>query len=152
MIKSIEQFFKQLSAHTPGEQEPLANSHLAAAALLVEVAAIDQHFAPDEWRQLRQSLCTQCGLSETEAAELIDEARQASANSTSLYDFTREINQHFQYEDKLQLMENLWRVAYADGNLDKYEEHIIRRIADLIYVSHGDFIRMKIVVRDGQSP
>ena len=73
-----------------------------------------------------------------------DEARQA----TSLYEFTRLINDHYDYAQKCALIENMWRVAFSDERLDKYEEHLIRRIAELIYVSHSDFIRTKLKVRD----
>ena len=151
MIKRIEQFFRQLSASNASEDCSPQQIHLATAALLVEVATIHQNFLESERQQLQTSLCDQCQLSAEEAAELIAEARQASAESASLHEFTRQINQCFEYEDKLQLVRNLWEVAWADGNLDKYEEHIIRRITDLIHVSHRDFIQMKIQVRDGSS-
>lgn len=148
MIKRIEQFFQRLYDHTPDEDNKRKNIHLATAALLIEVATIDRQFLDSEWQQLQKSLCSQCQLSAQEAEQLITEARQASADSASLHDFTRKINQCFEYQEKLQLVKNLWKVAWADGNLDKYEEHIIRRIADLIHVRHRDFIQMKIAVRD----
>ena len=55
--------------------------------------------------------------------------------------------QEFNYEDKLDLIRNLWKVAYADGNLDKYEEHLLRKISDLIHVSHSDYINIKLEMR-----
>ena len=64
-----------------------------------------------------------------------------------MYEFTRLINDHYSYEQKTGLVENLWRLAFADENLDKYEEGLIRRVADLIHVSHGDFIKTKLKIR-----
>jgi uncharacterized tellurite resistance protein B-like protein len=148
MIKRIEQFFLGLSTKDQTDKISQNEIHLATAALLVEVATIDQSFDADEWQQLHLLLMSQCDLTAEEANELIKEAQQASANSVSLFDFTQLINMRFEYPEKLRLVENFWEIAYADGSLDKYEEHIIRRITDLIHVSHKDFILLKNKVRD----
>ena len=60
--------------------------------------------------------------------------------------FTQLVNEHYNYEDKEKLIENLWSVAYADGRLDRYEEQFIRKVAGLIHVAHGDFIKAKVSV------
>ena len=78
---------------------------------------------------------------------IIDDAENTVAESTSLYEYTRTVNDQFGYENKLNLLENLWKVAYADNNLDKYEEHLIRKISDLIHIDHGDYINIKLRVR-----
>ena len=75
-------------------------------------------------------------------------AKQTVKESTSLYNYTREVNDSFTYDKKLVLIDNLWTIAYADGNLDKFEEHLIRKISDLLYVSHSDFIDIKIKNRE----
>ena len=147
MLKALTSLLDKLQ----DQQEPQALSEqeiqLASAALLVEVAVIDQHFDEREHQQLQLLLASQCQLSAEDAATLIDDAVKASADSASLYDFTQMINRGCDYSQKLTLMKNLWTIAYADGELDKYEEHIIRRIADLIHVSHRDFIMAKIETR-----
>ena len=74
------------------------------------------------------------------AGERVDEA-------TSLYEFTRVINDHYGPEEKLTLIASMWQVAYADGDLDKYEEHLIRQVAELTYVPHQDYIRCKLEAR-----
>ena len=79
---------------------------------------------------------------------LISDAETATRAASSLFEFTHIINKHCDYQQKLSLVNNLWRIAYTDGKLDKYEEHIIRKIADLIHVSHVDFILEKIAVRE----
>ncbi len=148
MIKLFEKIFENVS--NTDNQVELSNKelNLATAALLVEVAVIDQDFDQREQQQLQKLLMAECGLTDVEATSLIQEAKDASANSSSLYDFTQLINRHCDYQQKISLVSGLWKVAYADGELDKYEEHIIRRITDLIHVSHRDFIQVKIQVRD----
>ncbi|MEO0443976.1 MAG: TerB family tellurite resistance protein [Pseudomonadota bacterium] len=149
MFKLLEGLIASLAADG-NAAEPMAENqlHLATAALLVEVASIDRQFDPQEWASLHRLLKQECQLNDDDAKSLIEEAQQASGKATSLYEFTQHINQLCDYDQKLSLVKGLWKIAYADGNLDKYEEHIIRRIADLIHVSHRDFIQEKIKVRD----
>ena len=86
-------------------------------------------------------------LSEQDLETLLRKADAAVDNATSLYEFTRLINEHYCYDDKRALVQCMWQVAYADASLDKYEEHLIRRVAELIYLSHEDFIRTKHAAR-----
>lgn len=150
MLKILQQLFDQLSE--TDNKQPLSERdlNLAVAALLVEVATIDQVLDDREWQQLQTLLVEQCALTAEDAKTLAEEGKQASNNSTSLYDFTQLVNAHCEYDQKLALVSGLWKIAYADDFLDKYEEHIIRRIADLIHVSHKDFITTKIQVRDSK--
>ena len=148
MIKKLEAFFLSLSEEATAPEFSDEALHLASAALLVEVATIDQDFSELEKKQLQDLLVKECHLSPEESLELIDEAETASADSASLYEFTQKINQHFSEAKKIRLIENLWKIAYADDYLDKHEEHIIRRIADLIHVRHQHFIQAKIKIRD----
>lgn len=150
MIKLLKNLLENLSSDKENNQITEEQLHLATAALLVEVAAIDQHFDEQEWSTLHNLLKQECHISDKDAEQLIDDAQQASENSTSLYDFTQFINQICDYKQKITLVNGLWKVAYADNNLDKYEEHIVRRIADLIHVSHKDFIQEKINVRNSK--
>ena len=82
-------------------------------------------------------------LSADETRDLLARAEERADDATSLYEFTRFINDRLDHGQKAHIVELLWRVAYADGDLDKYEEHLVRRIADLIHVPHSVFIRMK---------
>ena len=83
-----------------------------------------------------------------EVDELIAFAKENVKDSTSLYEFTRDINDSFSAEQRIQLIESMWKIAYADGNIDKYEEHIIRKVSNLIYVAHSDFIKAKISAKE----
>jgi uncharacterized tellurite resistance protein B-like protein len=87
-------------------------------------------------------------LSGEQVDELIRLSRDEVAEATSLYQFTREINTHFNADQKMNLLTAMWRVAFADGYLDKHEESIIRRVADLLHILHSDYIRCKLAARD----
>ena len=120
---------------------------LACAAMMVEVATIDSHFDASESKSLVASLKQQFQLSGADAEELVTYAENARHEATSLHEFTREINLHCDPAAKFELIKGMWSVAYADGHLDKYEEHIIRRAADLLHIGHSDFIRAKLEVK-----
>ena len=97
-------------------------------------------------------LGTKLSIDEKALGELSELAQKKSDESTSLYEFTREINDKYQYEEKVQLIEDLWRIAYSDERIDKYEDYVIRKVADLVYVTHSDFIKSKLKVKNSISP
>jgi len=146
MLDKIRQLFAK-KADTP-EQEQLATEHLAAAALLIEVMIIDGNLDDQELQSISQTLCEILDLSEAQVEALILLSREEVAEATSLYQFTREINNNFDLEGKMKLLTSMWRVAYADGHLDKHEEGIIRRVADLLHIRHNEYIRCKLEARD----
>lgn len=131
------------------EEEPLTAEqlHLASAALLVEVAVADGTVDRQELDALTTILKQRYQLDDESLQELIGMARNQQRQATSLYQFTSLVNQHCNADEKYQLVVALWEIAFIDGNLDKYEEHIIRRIADLIHVSHSNFIRAKLTAQ-----
>lgn len=108
---------------------------LALAALLVEAALMDGAFEDSEREIIAQLLRSAFSLDETECAALIAKAEAAQSNSTQLYGFTRPLMDGLPPEDRVKVIEYLWAVAYADGKLDPYEDHLIRRIAGLMHVS-----------------
>ena len=122
--------------------------HLAAAALLIETARADFTQDASEEAALKKLLCSSLQLEQDQVQELLTQAAEQVDRSTSLYEFTRVINDHYSAEQKLQLISAMWAVAYADGNLDKYEEHLIRQVAELTYVPHQDYIRSKLEASD----
>ena len=99
-------------------------------------------------KTLKATLINDFKLEETEIDELIEISKKNVDDSTSLYDFTRDINDNFESEERIKLIESMWKIAYADGNIDKFEEHIIRKVSNLIYVSHSDFIKAKISAKE----
>lgn len=133
-----------------GGDSPVLTDHqkqLAVAALLVEIAMADHQFSEVEANKLQQLLTQKFSLTPNEIAELIDLAKSESNHATSLHQFTQIVNTQCSQDDKFRLIKAMWEIAYADGDLDKYEDYMIRKVADLIYVPHSEFIRAKSIVK-----
>ncbi len=145
MLSSISAFFERcLKSDSAGStQNSTDRLHLACAALLVELGTADSSLAPEEKSTLMNILQNRFGLNESELDELWSLALAEKHEATDLYQFTSLINEHYGYEDKCTLLRHLWEVAYADGRIDRFEEHLIRRIGNLLHLTHGDFIRAK---------
>ena len=120
---------------------------LAAIALLVEVAMADGSMAPAERETLKKAIEKSHGLVGDELEILLENAKREQRDTTSSYAFTRVINDEFSPAAKFELVHNMWAIAYADGDLDKYEEHAIRKLSELIHVPHSEFIRAKLLAR-----
>ncbi|MGW8309843.1 MAG: tellurite resistance TerB family protein [Thiogranum sp.] len=148
MLNAVQKFFRSRIESDAGPDEH--GLHLATAALLFEMLRADDHEHPTERHVLERALQEQFGLGKAETGELAALADREAADAVSLYQFTGLINEHFTPEQKVQVVEMLWQVAYADGRLDPYEEALVRKIADLIYVPHRDFIRSKHRVCDAR--
>ncbi|CAN0598260.1 unnamed protein product, partial [Ectocarpus sp. 12 AP-2014] len=129
------------------DHSPEQARRLASAALLMEVARADFTQDAVEEQAMANLLANTLELSEDDVALLMKTADEAVDGATSLYEFTSLVNDHYSYDDKRSLVQNMWQVAFADASLDKYEEHLIRRVAELIYLNHEDFIRTKQVAR-----
>ncbi len=149
MIKKIKDLLANISKEKKvDDTTDLASLNEACAALLVEIAFADKEFNTEEKQSLKESLIESYNLEEKDIEDIIRDAEKTVEDSTSLYEYTRKVNDEFEYNKKLTLLENLWKVAYADNILDKYEEHLIRKISDLIHISHSDYINIKLKVRD----
>ena len=146
MIDKIKSFFSK-NVLEP-EAETSSPDQLATAALLIEVMVIDGDLDDQEMQAIAGTLSNMLDLTEEQIDQLIELSKEEVAEATSLYQFTKEINEHFDIEKKLSLMTAMWRVAFADGHLDKYEENIIRRVADLLHIRHSEYIRCKANARD----
>ena len=148
MLSSIKRFFESKISHSEDENSSsIKKIDLACAALLIEVINSDNELDERELKEFIETLRESLSLSEEELSELVKLAESEANQATSLYEFTRLINDEYEYEEKVGLIENMWRIAFSDEQLDKYEEHLIRKISDLIYVSHSDFIKTKLNVR-----
>ena len=150
MISVLKALFEPAAKES--EEELAHRQRLAAAALLVETARADFTQDASEQKALEELLSRTLELDDSEVHALVEAAAERVDEATSLYEFTRVINDHYSARQKLQLISDMWAVAYADGNLDKYEEHLIRRVAELTYVPHQDYIRAKLEARSRVSP
>jgi uncharacterized tellurite resistance protein B-like protein len=145
MFSSLVSFLEKHLAAPDAKMQPVPHDELrvAAAALLVEMSRADFDEAEVELGVARELLTERYSLTPADAAELIKAAQQESDHSASLFRFTHLVNQHFQPAEKLELMAMLWDVAYADGRLDKHEDGLMHKLADLLYVPLKDLIREK---------
>ena len=148
MIDAIKKFFddKIKSSAVMQADESERNLRVATAALLIEMMNADFECTEDERGAIRALLRERFDLAPEEVDEIFSLARQQVENAVSHYQFTSLIKDAFSYEQRVQLIELLWQVAYADATLQKYEEALVRKIADLIYVRHADFIAAKLRV------
>lgn len=148
MLSKLKSLFLEIAEGNPEDIENFDPKQLAAAALMIEIATADDHFDATEIQTLASELQRQFSMDSITLHRLIDHARSRSDEATSLYEFTRCVNDEFDPKEKFDLLTGMWRIAFADMNLDKYEEHLVRRVADLIYVSQTDFIKAKQAARD----
>ena len=150
MIESIKIFFEKKLTKKEEEAPSSAMSRvdLTCAALLVEVMNSDHELDEREHQEFIAVLQQSYNIAESDLEELIQLAKDEAFEATSLYEFTKLINDSYDYEQKVELIENMWRIAFSDKRLDKYEDHLIRKVSELIYVSHSDFIKTKLKVRN----
>lgn len=126
--------------------QPEQARHIAAAVLMLEMAHADSRHDSVEQVEIGRQLQAQFGLSADESAELIAEAQAKADESVSLYRYLKVLNEAMSLADKRRVLEMLWRVAYADKQLDPQEEHLMRELAELLYLPHSEFIRAKLRV------
>lgn len=121
---------------------------VATCALLLEVAHSDGHYQSVEAKIVHDLLAHKFNLSAAAVAELVDYSHRHREESLDLFQFAREINAHFSRDEKLDVMEGVWRVIYADGTLDKFEDALARQLATLLRLDHKDAIDLKVKVLD----
>lgn len=142
MLQAIKNFFEQNIASTPVDDTD-HQLKLATAALLIEMMQQDDHVHESEITMVRQALQKNFALTENETLQLCELAKQELDNAVDSHQFTSLIAKHYSQAEKIKIIEYLWRVAYADNHLDPLEEHMVRHIAELIYVPHREFIKAK---------
>ena len=155
MLQALRRFFDREIAARPDESPAAVEkrTNLAAAALLVEVVRGDERMTPTERRSILDSVQRKFSLDADAARQLLDLAELESREAHDLHQFTSQINASFSEERKIQLVEELWRVAYADGHLSEHERHVMWRIADLLHVPQGAYVnaRMRAEQQAGQT-
>ena len=139
MPSFLKQIFQAVTDRESADSARELNLQLATAALLVEMVHADHAVAPEEEAALRGALAHDFDLDQTALESLIREAEHAAKNAPGFFAFTKEINATLPIEDKVRIMEYLWRIALADGTVAAHENHLMRKLADLIHVGHGDY-------------
>ena len=152
MINRIKILFmeERAEAGEPNKEELQA----AAAALLVEAAFMDGNFDGQERKSIMSLMKQYFHLNDEESLLLVSEAEQVVENAGDLYAFTRIIKDRYEHEQRIEMVEMLWEVAFADGNLDHFESNLISRIAGLIFVSDRDRgdAKKRVMARLGINP
>lgn len=147
MFQSIKQFFENNFSNEKQNQMSMEERlNLAAATLLIEISYSDMEISDEECQILKDVLVKRFSVSPEIVNQLIKLASEQVKDLNSSYEFTRLINNYFDKEEKYQLVRAMWEIAFADNELDCYEEAMIRKLADLLYVPHSDFIRAKLSV------
>ena len=144
MLKSIRDFFENHIAATPTPSDERHSIQLATAALLVEVARIDRQSTAQERAAVQRAVREKFELAADEAAALIELAEAEMKQANDYFQFTSLVNRHFTQEQKLRIIELMWRVAYADAELSAHENHLMRKIGELLHITHGDYIAAKM--------
>ena len=119
------------------------NAILAICILMIEVSRSDDNFDDIEKEKILSILKSKYELDDTQLEIIMKIANQKNDDMISLYEWTTIINNTYEYDERVKILRSLWEVAYADNVIDKYEDYTIRKIADLIYVKHSDFIKAK---------
>ncbi len=150
-IYAIKQFFEtrvfvsSISVEEWTEHE----LQMATVVLLVEMIHMDDEIKSEELDTVFRLIREKFSLTPEDTTSLISLAEEHRKNATDYYQFTSVINKGFSFEQKLKLIECLWEVAFADGELDMYEEHMVRKIADLIHIPHSALIKIKNRIGNG---
>ena len=144
MIDAIGEFFR---TRLQVRDDPLAveeSLRLAAAALLFETAMADYDLGNTERATIHTLVCSQFSLSDVDSKALLALAESQVKEATDLYGFTSLINKHWTEQQRLTLVEQMWRVVYADGRLDDHELHLMRKIQRLLHIPQRDFVAAKL--------
>ncbi|WP_110599207.1 TerB family tellurite resistance protein [Salinicola lusitanus] len=148
MLDTVQQFFQRVLATPQSDGRDVITTQLAVAALLSEILRADYETDPEELAMLRQMLMTQFSLDEVAVDELVEQAQRQVDEAVDHFQYVSLLNERYDYDQRVALIAAMWRLAYADHELAALEEHRIRRLADLLYVTHSDFIRTKLAVQE----
>jgi len=143
MLKKLNELFSGAAQAHDDEAYQQEKFKVSVAALLVEMARADFDQSEAENAEIGRLLAGHFSLSESEALELLKKAEVATDDAVCLHDFTRTVHTGLEPAERLKVIELLWMVALSDNKLDKYEDYLIRKVADLMHVSPGDVVRIR---------
>ncbi len=150
MLSALKRIFDDAVSDAAAGRDDAGHAvQRAAAALLVEMSRADSDEAPVEREHIARALERVFGLDADEVRELMDAGSSRADAATSLYEFTSVLNRELSHERKVMFVEQLWRVAYADGELEKHEAHLVRQVADLLHLRHHEYIGGKLQAGGG---
>ena len=147
MLSRIKQLFQGSPEVAANPEDAKQRLQLATCVVLLEVARSDDEFCEDERRHIVATMRKRFDLSEDDAHELIEAATAKREESVDLWSFTHQINKGSNIKEKIGIIEEVWRVIFADGTLDGHEDFLIHRLAKLFHLSHAQLIEAKLRIR-----
>ncbi|HUU99652.1 MAG TPA: TerB family tellurite resistance protein [Bacteroidales bacterium] len=149
MIFSLKKIYDQFIQPSSIKKDEVSEHaiQVATAALLIEMMKADGTVNEDERKAVMQTIQSKFNLTDDETISLKELAKEKIRKATDYYDFTSLIHKRLSYQQKVEIIEHLWEIAFTDKHLDKHEEYVVRKIADLIYVEHKDFIEAKLKIK-----
>ncbi len=147
MLNKLSDFLSALIPATGAGSRPEHTLQLATAVLLIEVMQSDADSTDQEQATVLNILKERFGLADAEVAQLSELGHRAATAANDLHQFTSLINRELELPEKLRIVEYLWQVVYADSRISAHENHLMRRMADLLHISHGDYITAKMRAR-----
>jgi uncharacterized tellurite resistance protein B-like protein len=147
MRKFIQNIFGQTDSDSKDQETGIRDIQVATAALLIEVAKIDNEFSDEEHAEIVSILKSQFGISDYEVEKLLELSEKEIQKQLDLYHFTSQINENFDVDDKIKIIEMVWRVIYTDKKLDGHEDFMIHRFARLLRLDHKKLIDAKLKIK-----
>jgi uncharacterized tellurite resistance protein B-like protein len=148
MLDSLKHFFNKDAGEEShkGDRQSAHDVRVATCALFVEMARIDDKFTPAETETILSILQSKYGLSREHADALLAEADQELEQSVDLWQFAKLINDNYSIDEKIEIIETLWRMVYVDGKMDRYEHYLMNKLKNLLRLSHDQLINAKLKV------
>jgi uncharacterized tellurite resistance protein B-like protein len=148
MLDIVKRFFNKATAEVAKDanQNAAHDIRVATCALFVEIARIDEKFTDTEMEAILSILKEKYGLSQDHADALIAEAEKELEKSVDLWQFAKLINDNYSNEEKIEIIETLWRIVYVDGKMDRYEHYLMGKLQNLLRLSHDQLIAAKLKV------
>ena len=149
-MKSISDFFRNIISNKKTNINPVSLESfqdemiLSICVLLIEVSKSDDDYDDSEKAKIMDLLEKQFSLNHDQIDTLMKMADKKNNEIVSLHELTANINKEYTYSEKKNVIKMLWDIAYSDGRIDKYEDYTIRKISDLLYIKHSDFIKAKL--------
>ena len=140
----IDKFFGKRESESAGSVDKEHDLRVATCAVMLEIANIDGEFSAEERKRIVSFLESHFGLSAEIAQELIEKAGEELENSIDLWSFTNRINQNYNLEDKIGIVEMIWEIVFADDRMDMHEDYLMKKLGKLLRLSHKDLMDAKM--------
>ena len=151
MLNKLNKFLSSIIVPTNVDSRPEHTLQLATAVLLIEVMKSDADEAPQEQAAILKILKERFALSDAEVTQLTELGHHTAKTANDFQQFTSRINRELDRSEKYRIIEYMWQVAYADGVISAHENHLLRKIADLLYIPHSDYIAAKMSAKPAEA-